>query len=126
MTTPAIKYLDEGSPIAAFTAWLRGLHACNRTLPADWHPLDYSLSFRQDVQMLLEEGVTYGLRTQWLRRVAVPLVMAQKELEKIGTDEAAALAHAKTAVDIISQLQEGAVKAKCLAWIRSKWHVDPV
>jgi hypothetical protein len=36
--------------------------------------------FAEDCKLLLEENVTYGLRSEWLRRVAVPVIMAYRHI----------------------------------------------
>jgi len=120
MTTKhtAPKYLDDGSPIAAFVMWLRSTVAMRKFFAVNWGHADvYSAEFMDDLTMLLEENVTIGLRSSWVRRVCVPIVMAQRELDKDGPAEP----HVLVAAEIIAQLKEGTVRQNCLTWLKEKF-----
>lgn len=119
-----LRFLNDESPVALFVATLRMMVKTRRLMANMANPLGdkYSI-FMEDLTMLLEEGVTYGCRTQWVRRVCVPMVMAQKELDK----EAGTIAErAKIALEILSQLhgREDNLLATCRRWFKEALNVD--
>lgn len=118
----SIRYLEDGSPLAAFCATLGNLVASRKNLEsigivfghAKWRV------FIDDLQMLFDEGVTFGCRTAWIRRVAVPVVMAQKALElESGTE----VTRAATAIGILGQLRnaDDALYATCRYWLEERF-----
>lgn len=71
-----------------------------------------------DVQMMLHEGVVIGLRTTWVRRIAVPIYKAHTMLTSgNGTPKERAV----KAIEILEQCSDKTMAAHCAAWIRETY-----
>lgn len=122
MSTPAYapRYLEQGSPIAAFNVTLRNMVATRGLMNLSLAFGKTWVLFDQDITMLVLEGVTIGLRTPWVRRVAVPMLMAQKALDSNEQDEALRV---KTALEILQQLRnaDDVLYARCVKWMEGQF-----
>jgi hypothetical protein len=74
------------------------------------------LTWLEDAAMLMSEGVSIGLRHAWIRRVAVPIVMAQAHLRK-GDKKGVAI----DAVKILRQCSNPILRRACIAWIAKRY-----
>ena len=110
---------DKPSPIEQFAGTI-AVMAQNRTLlegirPNDriWHEL------LQDLAMLVDEGVTIGLRSPWARRVATPILFAHRALSGDGEHKTKAL----KALEILAQCGDERVKNLCTKWVKETFRV---
>jgi hypothetical protein len=110
------------SPLDSFAATI-ALMGANRTLLAGLGVVLGEPEWRvllEDLAMLTNERVVVGLRTPWVRRVAVPVLSAHKALQmREGTDQE----RARSAVEILKQCTDEHVQRVMVQWIQRKFHV---
>jgi hypothetical protein len=70
----------------------------------------------EDIAMLMEENVYIGLRTRWVRRVAVPMTRAYLALHAEGQSDAQ---RASTAKEILDQCDDDALAVASVNWINT-------
>lgn len=119
------KFYSEGSPLARFVFTLEQMNenrALFGTLGNAFGAGPFRL-FSDDLNMLLTERLVIGLRTQWLRRVAVPMLMAQRALAE---GEGDMRARATIATEILTQLAgyDNDLMARCVSWLHSTF-IEP-
>lgn len=111
------------SPLAAFVDALTGIDA-NRTMLAGLQDSAWPgcITFLDDLRMMLHEKMVFGIRTQWLRRVAIPVWMAHRHITEVfqHPDEAK---RALEAIEILRQCQDVHVRETCINWIQETHHV---
>lgn len=106
---------ERPSPLEQFAGTI-ALMGQNRTLLAGINKNDPNwTTLLEDLAMLCDEGVTFGLRTFWARRVAAPVYLAFKEIAKEGGNPQAAL-------DVLKQCADTRVQTICSQWIRERFH----
>lgn len=115
--------MSEPSPLTNFVGLLRTI-ADNRAVlmpalgqadaNADWRVL------LEDVQMMLTENVVIGLRTQWVRRVAVPVHRAWLALR---SGEGKPKERALRAIEILQQCSDTTLRDACVFWIRNRHEI---
>lgn len=103
------------SPLGRFVDALRAitkakplLDGANQTLGDNW------TIFCQDVEMMLREGVTLGLRDRWVRRVAVPVCHAYHGLQDRNVSQHD---RAMAALATLQQCTDVNVRTACVNWI---------
>ena len=109
------------SPIDQFAGTIM-LMAHNRTLLESIRQNDQNwTALLQDIAMLVDESVTIGLRSPWVRRVAVPVFYAWKTMQ--GTGDEGDQARAKKAIEIMSQCSDTRVQTICTSWLKETYGV---
>lgn len=119
--TPGLE-VAKPSPLAAFVDVLHGL-AANRKMFAGFPGAVCNMTTcLEDLNMMLHERLVPGLRTPWVRRVALPVWAAHRTLDERfqQPDEAG---RAKKAIEILTQCTDEEVRNTCTAWIRETYHV---
>lgn len=109
----------DPSPLDTFVRQLRGLADGRKlaimalprsTATEEWRVL------LDDIEMMLHENVVIGLRTPWVRRVAVPVFKAWCALKSgDGTPKSRAV----TAMEILDQCRDTSLALLCCTWIRA-------
>lgn len=117
MIKPTQKPTETASPLDSLAATIALMAANRKFLIGDALP---SPKLLEDLAMLVDEHVVIGLRTQWARRVAVPILAAHRALHKTeGTEQE----RARVALDILRQCTDVEAHQVCSNWIRGKYHV---
>lgn len=113
------------SPLAAFVDTIT-LMGRNRRLLAGIIPrppmteqTDFEKTL-EDVALLLDDNCVIGLRTIWARRVAAPIVLAQRCLNDTALD---AQDRAKRAVILLDQCIADPLRSVCQNYIRDAYNV---
>lgn len=105
------------SPLGLFVDALRGIAKANPLLAGAEQTLGpHWLLFRQDVEMMLREGVTMGLRDRWVRRVAVPVCHAYHGLQDLSVPRTK---RATDALAVLQQCTDVNVRTECINWINA-------
>lgn len=117
---------EKPSPLAAFVTAITGMADARKLIggAASW--LDHGPDPRwsvmlDDLEMMLHERVIIGLRSPWVRRVAVPVFQAYRALHAREGDDKDRARHA---IEILGQCTDCNVQAECRNWIREKYHVQ--
>lgn len=108
----------DDSPIAKFVRNIKAMGEQRKDLMEFGAEFERPEKWRialEDLAMLTTEKVVIGLRTKWVRRVAVPMVQAYRALIAEGND----LSKARNARAIVFQLagQDDELMGRCLAWL---------
>lgn len=123
VATEAPLVVAKPSPLAAFTDMLASMDA-NRTMLAGLQNDAWPgcITFLDDLRMMLHERLVVGVRTQWLRRVATPVLMAHRHITEVfqHPDEAK---RALETIEILRQCQDVHVRESCIDWVRESFHV---
>lgn len=102
------------SPIDEFVATIAAMGR-NRAMFLDMPPFISKTSewreLLEDLEMLCQEGVIVGLRTAWVRRVAVPIVQAQRTLQGKSPDKV------DIARDLIHHCDDKTLRESCLSYL---------
>ena len=112
---PTAKHVGiQFSHILAMTPWPVG---CRKMLglKIDVTPDE----FIEDAKLFFEEGVTIGLRSPWMRRVCVPIVMAHRAMSNAADPE-----RFNKALEILSQCDDPVWQELCKAEVRSRHDTD--
>jgi hypothetical protein len=110
---------EQPNPLEQFSATL-AMMAHNRALLEGLRPHDQNWTILlQDLAMLVDENVTIGLRTPWVRRVAVPVWYAYRKLSE---EENADVSRVKGALEILRQCSDVRVQTICSQWLRETRH----
>jgi hypothetical protein len=72
-----------------------------------------------DLEMMVHENVIIGLRSRWVRRVAVPVFQARRALQAKGEPKD----NAAKAMEILDQCTDELVKVTCMRWIVATYHI---
>jgi hypothetical protein len=120
--------LPEGahtSPLTVFVNTLKLIAAQRRVLMnvlgqadanADWRV------FLEDIEMMLTENVVIGLRTPWVRRVAVPVHRAWMAMR---SGDGKPKERAVKALEILKQCQDETLRNECVTYIRNRHDFSP-
>lgn len=108
--------LPQISPLFSFVTTLSAMGKNRRMLlnafdgftAAEWQ------TFLDDLEMLNTEKVIVGLRTAWVRRVAVPIFQAHRE---IGRTDKSPREKFDIALEILKQCQDEKLRKECEDWI---------
>jgi hypothetical protein len=110
---------EQPNPLEQFSATL-AMMAHNRALLEGLRPHDQNWTILlQDLAMLVDENVTIGLRTPWVRRVAVPVWYAYRKLSDENADVSDRV---KGALEILRQCSDVRVQTICSQWLREARH----
>ncbi len=63
-----------------------------------------------------------GLRTRFARRVVLPVMRAQKAIEEC--EESYVMAGAKSAIEILQECTDEALRRRCVEYIKGEYHVE--
>lgn len=112
----------DDSPIARFVRNIKIMGEQRKELEALGNEFSRPTEWRialEDLAMLTQEKVVIGLRTRWVRRVAVPMVQAYRALTADGDP----LPNARKAVQILSQLRghDDILLADCISWLEETY-----
>lgn len=77
--------------------------------------------FLDDLEMLNTEKVIVGLRSVWVRRIAVPVFQAHRELGRADKEPKEKF---DTALEILKQCQDEALRKECEDWIKAEMKVS--
>lgn len=111
--------IPQQSPMAEFVVTLNAMARNRKMIAGAVEAIsDWSLVL-EDIEMMLHEGVIAGLRSRWVRRVAVPLFQAHRALQ---TDELPQV-QATKALEILDQCIDEKIREVCRSWIRDHYGV---
>jgi hypothetical protein len=106
----------EINPLADFVATITAMGR-NRDLIASAPIPDPGWRvFLEDLAMLNEEGVIIGLRTPWVRQVAVPIVQAWRLFQRTVPEDAREDRKQHT-LEILDQCTDAALRERCRDWV---------
>ena len=112
----------QESPLVLFVAAVTAMSAARQELLSaqvylgdpEWR------IFLEDITMMTAEHVIHGLRTPWVRRVAIPIYKAQEALSVPRGSEAE---RAKLALEILDQCTDTDLRNRCQQWIQDTYKV---
>jgi len=112
------------SPLTQFTATITLMGEQRKaiqgavTSESDWRIL------LEDLAMLTQENVVIGLRSKWVRRVAVPMLMADRVLRGQDGNQPGRAEKALEILDQITSTDENvvALKKACIHWIKTVYN----
>lgn len=102
----ALGELDPDQPYSSNPEWTAS--------PVPLHQGDLTV-FDQDLAMLLDEDVSLGLRTAWLRKVFIPVIRAHEAYK----DKADPERHEK-AIEIVAQCRAPDWRLACTEWLERR------
>lgn len=112
-----LRYLTDGSPIAAFVATCR-LMVQNRSALASALNADVM----GDLSMLVTDGITMGATSQWVRRVAQPMFNAQRTLDLEAGTARDRIEMALRTIDKLTNY-DAPLHSACRRWIKETFDV---
>lgn len=120
MIKPQQQPTESPSPLDSLAATIALLAANRKHLKGAVDTVSNFPTLLEDLALLVDEHVVIGLRTQWARRVAVPVLAAHRALHRTeGTEQE----RARVALDILRQCTDADIHNACSNWIRGKYHV---
>lgn len=119
MSIKPLPIADRPSPLASLAMTLK-LLAQNRWLLGGLvaSVSDYKLVL-EDLELATADNVVVGLRSVWARRVATPIIQAQRAMERNQDPQA----NARLALEILRQCTDANVREVCSEWLREKYDV---
>lgn len=108
----------EPSPLSVFVTFI--------TLLSKYRDLGSRANFgfeyddvARDLQMVLQDQGTIGVRSRWVRRVAIPLLQAWKVLKKEGPE----IIRAREAKYLVEQCADVPIRQNLLEWLAKEYGI---